>query len=349
MKGVMKNDRAKSIVEYVREHSGVSSSDIITGLGLEISPATLRRELTRLVTDNKLTVEGQNKGTRYFISPTYDMFVPLDIETYFEKEIDQRKIKEGYNFELLGLLADAPLFTVEEREKLEKLQRQFRQNVSKLTPAQYKKEMERLAVDLSWKSSQIEGNTYSLLETERLLMEMQTASGKSLEEAKMLLNHKEALDYIIENPHYLQPLTVAKIGNIHGILIQNLDVDRNIRTRRVGITGTNYRPLDNEFQIREALDGVCALVNHRENIFEKALLLLVLISYIQPFNDGNKRTARIVSNAELMANDYCPISFRTVDSIDYKKAMLLFYEQNNLSAFKRIFIDQFDFAVSTYF
>ncbi len=345
----MKNDRTKRIVEYVREHPGASSSEIIIGLGLEISPATLRRELARLVIDNKLIVEGHNKGTRYFISPTYDMFTPVDIETYFEKEIDQRKIKEGYNFELLGVLADAPLFTVEEREKLSGLQQQFRQNVTKLTPAQYKKEMERLAVDLSWKSSQIEGNTYSLLETERLLMEMQTAQGKSLEEAKMLLNHKEALDYIIENPHYLQSLTIAKVENIHGILIKDLYVDRNIRTRRVGITGTNYRPLDNEFQIREALEGVCNLVNGREDIFDKALLLLLLVSYIQPFNDGNKRTARIVSNAELMANDYCPISFRTVDSIDYKKAMLLFYEQNNLSAFKRIFIDQFEFAVSTYF
>lgn len=90
-------------------------------------------------------------------------------------------------------------------------------------------------------------------------------------------------------------------------------------------------------------------VNRRDDIFEKALLLLILISYIQPFNDGNKRTARIVSNAELMAHDYCPISFRTVDSIDYKKAMLVFYEQNNLSAFKKIFIEQFEFAVSTYF
>ncbi len=345
----MKRERITKIVDFVKEHPSMSVSEILVGLGMDVSLATLKRDLSALVADNKLFTEGQGKGTRYFISPTYDMFAPVDIDTYFEKEIDQRKIKEGYNFELLGVLTEAPLFTVEEREKLSGLQQQFRQNVTKLTPAQYKKEMERLAVDLSWKSSQIEGNTYSLLETERLLMERETASGKSLEEAKMLLNHKEALDYITENPHYLQPLTIAKIENIHGILIQDLDVDRNIRTRRVGITGTNYRPLDNEFQIREALDGVCELVNRREDIFDKALLLLVLISYIQPFNDGNKRTARIVSNAELMANDYCPISFRTVDSIEYKKAMLLFYEQNNLSAFKHIFIDQFEFAVSTYF
>ena len=79
------------------------------------------------------------------------------------------------------------------------------------------------------------------------------------------------------------------------------------------------------------------------------MLALVLLSYIQPFMDGNKRTARIVSNAVLMHAKYCPLSFRTVDSIEYKKAMLLFYEQNNLSAMKEIFMNQFEFAVKTYF
>ena len=165
----------------------------------------------------------------------------------------------------------------------------------------------------------------------------------------MLLNHKEALDFILDNPDYLSELTIAKIENIHSILVEELAVDRNIRVRRVGITGTNYRPLDNEFQIREALERTCALVNGKKSVFEKALLVLLLLSYIQPFADGNKRTARIVSNALLVANGYCPLSFRTVDSIDYKKAMLLFYEQNNLSAFKRIFVEQFEFAVETYF
>ena len=131
--------------------------------------------------------------------------------------------------------------------------------------------------------------------------------------------------------------------------MKELDIDRNIRTRRVGITGTNYRPIDNEFQIREALVQTCDLVNSRENVFEKALLIMVLLSYIQAFNDGNKRVARISCNAILIANKYCPISFRSVDSMDYKKAMILFYEQNNLSAFKQIFISQFRFAVETYF
>ncbi|MEA3476574.1 MAG: Fic family protein, partial [Bacteroidota bacterium] len=151
------------------------------------------------------------------------------------------------------------------------------------------------------------------------------------------------------NPAYITPLSILKVEDIHNILIKGLGVDRNIRKRRVGISGTNYKPLDNEFQIREALTDMCGLVNRHENIFEKALLLLVLISYIQPFIDGNKRTARILSNAVLMNNEYCPLSFRTVDSVDYKKAMLLFYEQNNITAFKKIFIDQFEFAVKTYF
>ena len=107
--------------------------------------------------------------------------------------------------------------------------------------------------------------------------------------------------------------------------------------------------MDNDFQIKEALERVCTLVNKKENIFEKALLILVLLSYIQPFVDGNKRTARIVSNAILINYKYCPISYRTVDSLAYKKAMLLFYEQNNVYNFKSIFMVQYEFAVNTYF
>lgn len=165
----------------------------------------------------------------------------------------------------------------------------------------------------------------------------------------MLLNHKDALHFVLDHPDYLQQLSVSHIEDIHQLLTKELSVESGIRHRRVGITGTNYRPLDNEFQIREAMQATCQLVNARSNVFEKALLTLVLPSYIQPFTDGNKRTARITSNALLIAHGYCPLSFRSVDSIDYKKAMLIFYEQNNLYAFKRIFMEQFEFAVSEYF
>ena len=165
----------------------------------------------------------------------------------------------------------------------------------------------------------------------------------------MLLNHKEAIDFVLEHPDYLDRLTVRKIEDIHSLLTKELGITRNLRNRRVGITGTNYRPLDNEFQIKEAFAAMCKLINGRPDPFDKAFLALVLISYIQGFVDGNKRTARIVSNALLIAADYCPLSFRTVDSVEYKKAMLVFYERNNITAFKRIFIEQFAFAVDTYF
>jgi hypothetical protein len=187
------------------------------------------------------------------------------------------------------------------------------------------------------------------LETEQLLKEKQTASGKTKDEAIMLLNHKDALDFILANPGYINPIAVSVIEDIHSILIKELNISRNIRNTRVGISGTNYKPLDNEFQIKEALLSMCNLINEKMNVFEKALLSLLLISYIQPFSDGNKRTGRIISNAIFIKYNYCPISFRTVDSIAYKKAMLVFYEQNNIQPFKQIFIDQFDFAVRTYF
>lgn len=284
------------------------------------------------------------------ISSAYELLQPIDLEQYYEKEIDEREIKDGFNFNLItDVLSKHNVFTENELIKLNALQKTYTDNVSQLTEPEYKKELERLAIDLSWKSSQIEGNTYSLLQTERLLKEKETASGKTKEEAVMLLNHKEAIDFTIEHPDYVVPLAISKIEDIHSILVKELGIDKNLRRRRVGISGTNYRPLDNEFQISEALSNMCELINKKENIFEKALLALVLISYIQPFTDGNKRTARIASNAVLMNGKYCPISFRTVDSVEYKKAMLLFYEQNNISSFKQIFIQQFEFAVNTYF
>ena len=335
------------LLEYIKAHPGLSSKQIANAFADKASLATVKRSLSDLANQFYISVDGKARATKYFASP---LFAPVDLNDYFSKEVDERQIQTGYNFDLIPkVLSNVNLFTEHEMLELNALQAQFSKNYGSLSDDQKRKEMERLGIDLSWKSSQIEGNTYSLLETEKLLKEKKTASGKTKEEAIMLLNHKDALDFIVAHPDYMEHLTIAHIEDIHSLLIKELGVDRNIRTRRVGITGTNYRPIDNEFQIREALQQTCDLVNARSNIFEKAFFVLVLLSYIQAFNDGNKRIARITSNAILIANGYCPISFRTVDSIDYKKAMLLFYEQNNISAFKQIFIEQFKFAVETYF
>lgn len=322
----------------------------MAGLMETPSGSTVKRLLSAAVKEGNIETVGRGPSTKYRLTPQAHVTMPLDLATYFDKDIDERVVQESFNFDLIReVLPKVEIFTKEELSVLFAAQKEFEKNTEGMTELEYHKEMERLGVDLSWKSSQIEGNTYSLLETERLLKDKQTASGKTKEEAIMLLNHKDALDFVLDVPDYLKELSVHRIEDIHSILTKELGVDRNIRHRRVGITGTNYRPLDNEFQIREALEDTCTLVNGKDNVFEKALLTLVLLSYIQAFVDGNKRTARITSNAILIANGYCPISFRTVDSIDYKKAMLMFYEQNNIAAFKKIFIEQFLFAVKTYF
>lgn len=322
----------------------------MAGLMETPSGSTVKRLLSAAVKEGNIETVGRGPSTKYRLTPQAHVTMPLDLATYFDKDIDERVVQESFNFDLIReVLPKVEIFTKEELSVLFAAQKEFEKNTEGMTDLEYHKEMERLGVDLSWKSSQIEGNTYSLLETERLLKDKQTASGKTKEEAIMLLNHKDALDFVLDVPNYLKELSVHRIEDIHSILTKELGVDRNIRHRRVGITGTNYRPLDNEFQIREALEDTCTLVNGKDNVFEKALLTLVLLSYIQAFVDGNKRTARITSNAILIANGYCPISFRTVDSIDYKKAMLMFYEQNNIAAFKKIFIEQFLFAVKTYF
>ncbi len=338
------------ILEIIEVNPLLSSKEIHTKLDAEIGYATLKRILQKLISENLIQPSGKGKGTKYQLSQIYELMRPIDVDVYFQKEIDERLIKDRFNYSLIPeILNNVSVFTNDELNYLNNFQKIYSENISKLTDSEYRKELERWAIDLSWKSSQIEGNTYSLLETERLLKEKETASGKTKEEAIMLLNHKDALDFILQNPSYIEPLTVSAIEDIHSILIKDLNVARNIRKRRVGISGTNYKPLDNEYQIREALQDMCDLINNQENVFSKALLALVLLSYIQAFADGNKRTSRIIANAILMNNNFSPISFRTVDSIDYKKAMLLFYEQNNLSAFKKIFINQFEFAVRTYF
>ncbi len=338
------------ILDFLKEHPRSSSKEIFEGIESKRSYASIKRILTKLLTDNLVILEGTGKASKYSCSPHFQLFYPIEVNQYFEKEIDERVIQTNFNLSLInGILREINLFKAVELGKLAALQAQFQANISQLSKKEYEKEMERLAIDLSWKSSQIEGNTYSLLETERLLKDKETATGKTKDDAVMLLNHKEAIDFIVEQKDYLTPLTVRGIEDIHSILMKELGVERNIRVRKVGITGTNYSPLDNEFQIKEALNQMCELINSKPSIFEKALLALLLLSYIQAFVDGNKRTARIISNAILIENAYCPMSFRTVDTIDYKKAMLIFYEQNNFQPMKDIFIGQFEFAVKTYF
>lgn len=342
-------EKYQSKIIYLIQESGALSASELYNL-FDIGESTVRKYLKELVDENKLQVTGAGRSTKYTIAPSFELLASINLDDYYRKEMDERNTKSSYDFNLVrDVLQKASLFTEKEQQKLNKIQDRYLKSIQLVEKGIYKKRLEVLAIDLIWKSSEIEGNTYYLLETEALIKQQELAKGKSKEDATMLLNHKKALDFITDDLDYLKPLTVNKVIDIHTLLIGGLGVSNNIRKRAVAITGTNYRPLSIETQIREELEGIVKLVNSKENIFEKGLLLLCLLSYLQAFEDGNKRTARIMSNAVLMSYNYCPLSFRTVSAVEYKKAMLLFYEQNNISAMKEIFIQQYEFAVKQYF
>lgn len=341
--------RQEKIIGIINAQGKISISEILKSLNDETTQLTLNRDLAKLIKNSILIRSGRGRATTYSISGFYKLFFSIDIDEYFDQEPDKRKSLSEFNYEIFKILADVDFFSMEEKIILADIKSTYQRNIASISPTLYKREMERLTIELSWKSAQIEGNTYSLLETEKLFLEKERAKNKSESDATMLLNHKEALNYLLENKDIAENLNLRLLEEVHSILIKDLGVSKNIRSRAVGITGTAYKPLDNEFQIIEYLQKMFDLINKLENGFVKAFLAILLISYIQPFEDGNKRTGRMIGNAILISIGACPLSYRSVDSIDYKKAILLFYEQNNLSAFKELFIGQNLFGVKNYF
>lgn len=339
-----------TLLEYLHYNPTSKRADIEKNTVLNVSTATIKRLIASGIDKGLIVSSGVGKATTYSITPKAHLLHTVNLDTYYSLDFTERQVQTGYNFELIrNELPSIDIFTPEEQAHLEELERQFKARMKEYPHELYEKEMERLGIDLSWKSSEIEGNTYTLLETVNLLKDKIEAKGKKREEAIMLLNHKEALKAIVAQRDYFDRISLSKMEDVHAILISELGVDRNLRHIRVGISGTAYRPLEVEAQIREAVEDMCVLVNGKKNPYEKALLILLLIAYIQPFTDGNKRTSRLMANSALIAAGCCPLSFRTVAANDYRAALLLFYEQNNISAFKRMFLEQVDFAMKEYF
>ncbi len=316
---------------------------------VRVSDVTLRRDLSKLVKNGFLQRKGKARSTQYRLNPAYQLLIPIDEEAYFSKDVDERDGNKKFNFEIFKLLSTVTLFSKSELQKLLELRKNFKKRISKLSDTLIRKEYERITIELSWKSSAIEGNTYSLLETETLLKEGIEAEGKDSKEAQMILNHKTALEFVRENICEFGNISLPLIEKLHSLLVTKLDVSTGFRERTVAITGSTYTPIENRFQIIEAVENSCNLINQQNDGFSKAMLALLLISYIQPFEDGNKRTSRLISNALLLANDCFPLSFRSVKIQEYKKAILLFYELNYLPFFKRIFLEQVEFAAEKYF
>lgn len=344
-------NRQSKILEFIKKTGDAGNKEILEELKkieTSISRVTAIRDLNILLEKNFLKKEGRGRNVKYKEKIKTPLLAYFDPEEYFKKGPDQRELLfERFNFDIFKNLTD--IFTKEELSELKKKNSLYQKRIKKLTPAILKKEFERLTIELSWKSSQIEGNTYTLIDTEILIKEHREAKGHSREEAIMILNHKNALDYILNKKNNFKKITLRQIENIHSLIINNLNVEKGLRKKIVGITGTKYRPLDNQHQIKEAMEKLAKIINKTKEPFTKSLLAMIMISYIQPFEDGNKRTSRLLGNALLLAYDICPLSFRSIDEAEYKKAVILFYEQNSARYFKELFIEQFNFAVENYF
>lgn len=344
------NKRQELILNILEKGGAFSIFEILAetekALG-GISKITINRDLDRLIKMGFAIRKGRARASVYDISKHYNLIKPVDAGGYFKIATDERMAKGRFDFGIFSFLKN--IFIQEEKDYLKKINKRYAKNIKSISESAQKREFERLMIELSWKSSQIEGNTYTLLETESLIKENKEAKGHKKEEAVMILNHKKALEYIRKNKNTFKKISVAKIEDTHYLLTQKLKISRGLRRSPVGIIGTKYRPLDNQHQIREALEKTCELVNNEKDSFAKAIILSVMIAYIQPFEDGNKRTSRMISNAMLMAFGICPLSYRSIDEAEYKKAVILFYELNNISYFKQLFIEQFQFAANNYF
>ena len=200
--------------------------------------------------------------------------------------------------------------------------------------------MDRLLIDLSWNSSRLEGNTYSLLDTQRLFERGESAEGKATEETQMILNHKAAVEMLAENAKEIG-FNRYTICNLHALLSENLLPDPaaggRVRSRLVGITGTIYEPLDVPQQIEQYFNQMLQKAEAIRNPFEQAFFVMVHLPYLQPFEDVNKRVSRLAANIPLVRYNLCPLSFVDVDQDDYVRGTLGVYELNRVEYLRDVF------------
>lgn len=343
------NTRQLSILQFFGTKLSASRKDLETIFPPKsVSRITFIRDINLLITKGWIKQTGGGKYITYSLIPHKELFIPVDIDAYFKSTTDARYIRYPiFRLSVINSLHD--IFTPDELNIFEQGKQKLTSTFQDVDQTIIKRELERFIIEFSWKSSQIEGNTYSLLETEELIKNRKEAKGHDRHEAIMILNHKSTFDTILAHKNTFQDMSSMDIRTIHSELTKNLDIKPNVREHGVGITGTKYIPLDNKWQIEKAFDAMIAHIQKLPCVAEKALVFLTMISYLQPFADGNKRTARMVSNAILLANGYYPLSYRNVDEVEFKKALILFYEQNNLYHLKRIFLEQQKFAIQHYF
>lgn len=306
----------------------------------EIDIRSIQRAITKLVEMRIIQRAGPKNNPLY--SVRYEHLLISDIPIKLLE--DEGRPDTTFNHELLNWLNHARL--IELRDILDL-------NIfdidKKAQPVQMSaKDLEYLTVELSWKSSALEGNTYTLLDTQLLLTEGIKAKNHTEFETQMILNHRNAINFIVSNPElFTDTITFKTVEELHKIISYNLGITSGVRKKLVRISASNYTPLANPQQLRENADKILDLISNSSDPCMKSLLALSLIPYLQTFEDGNKRTGRLLANAILISSIGKGFSLRKVSARELALAYLSFYEFGSLLSLSKILNSELSNQISS--
>jgi Fic/DOC family len=344
---------------------GLSLAQISRESNMSMTRRTLIRRLNALVESGDIRKTGVGRGAKYFgIShaapePTLpkqtELFMPLSkassaIIKQVTGPLGSRK-PVGYDRAFLNTYRpnQTGYLTTAEKARLADLGITSMPTGAAGTYAQHI--LQRLLIDLSWNSSRLEGNTYSLLDTQRLIELGESTEGKAPTDAQMILNHKAAIEFLVQSAADIA-FDRRTILNLHALLADNLLSDPSapgrLRSKGVGISGSVFHPLGGPAQIEDAFNQILATATAIRDPFEQALFAMVQLPYLQPFDDVNKRVSRLAANIPLIRNNLAPLSFVDVPDETYALGMLGVYELNRVDLIKDVFLWAYERSAQRY-
>jgi hypothetical protein len=362
---------ARIEAEIARHPEGVGIDDLHTALADIVSRRTLQRRLGELVDGKKIATTGQGRSLRYrkpriieaditeqvhvSDAASAEVYVPVsptsqEILDYVRQPIQHRK-PVGYDREFLEAYRpnETAYLPAEIREHLH--------NIGRFPDGErpagtYARDiLGRLLIDLSWASSRLEGNTYTRLDTQNLIELGQAAEGKDRREAQMILNHKAAIELLVEQAEDIG-FNSFTFFNLHALLSENLLVDPNesgrLRGRIVEVSGTVFHPLGIPQQIDAYFRMILAKADTIADPFEQAFFIMVHIPYLQPFVDVNKRVSRLGANIPLIRRNLCPLSFIDVPERAYVEGTLGVYEVKRIELLRDVFVWAYERSCQRY-
>ena len=355
----------EAIVAVVGRRPGsVTARDIAESLDDEIPFRTLQYRIKYLVDDDRLAREGEGRWATYRLPSAEeeraaeeegDSAVPVSaagagIRAHLQEPLAART-PVGYNRAFLDSYRPNDTFylSAAEREHLAEVGKP--DFVTQPAGTFAKHILSRLLIDLSWNSSRLEGNTYSLLDTRRLIAFGEEAEGRDRLEAQMILNHKDAIAFLVSAAEEIG-FNRYSILNLHAILANNLLPDPTaagrLRHIPVGIERSVFHPLEVPQLIAECFDQILATAAAIEDPFEQAFFVMVQLPYLQPFDDVNKRVSRLSANIPLIKANLSPLSFTDVPRSAYTEAVLGVYELNRIELLKDVFIWAYERSAARY-